>query len=198
MRHTILIVLVSLLVSGCYVQSLNVFYTDEVKVDLPELMGDWKFEIQRGDSITNKQITHWTFTANAVETYDTENTYSELDVVYFKVDGTCFMDFTAGDLREGDGECFNLFWSVGITPVHSLCQLETTTNTLTLIPLSYEWFTDRIEDETMKLSYVKSNRKDAPYIITATSEEWIAFLREYKDSEDVFNPKHKYVFTKNN
>ena len=96
MRNTILIVLLSLAVSGCYVQSLNVFCTDDTITAFPELMGEWKSEIQMGDAVTNKQITSWTFKTNKVETYDPENTYSELEVVYFKVADTYFMDFTAG------------------------------------------------------------------------------------------------------
>jgi len=199
LRNGVLIVMLGLVASGCYVQSLNVFYTDDVKVDLREIAGDWKPEIQTGESVTNKQITSWKFTTNTVETYDGDNIYSELKTVYFKVAGTYFMDFTAGDLSKGDkGNVFNGFWAAGIAPVHSLCKVDIKGDRLTLIPPDAKWFTDRIEKKKgrLSLSYVKSMDDSGNCIFTATPKEWVAFLKKYKDSEEVFNPKGIFVFTR--
>ncbi len=196
MRNTILIVLLSLAVSGCYVQSLNVFCTDDTITAFPELMGEWKSEIQMGDAVTNKQITSWTFKTNKVETYDPENTYSELEVVYFKVADTYFMDFTAGQPVKDKKEFGNFYWGAGLTRVHSLCKLDIKKSKLAIIPLNLKWFSERIKEGTLNIPYVKSKDKDSNFIFTATPEEWITFLKKYKDSEDVFNPEYKFVFTK--
>ncbi|MBM4152450.1 MAG: hypothetical protein FJ220_02870 [Kiritimatiellaceae bacterium] len=67
---------------------------------------------------------------------------------------------------------------------------------LTLIPLDLEWFTDRIKEGTLTLSWVKAKHKEGNYIFTATPEEWVTFLKKHKDSESVFNPKYKFVFKK--
>ena len=188
--------LLSLIVSGCYVQSINTFYTEDARIDLPELTGEWLSEIQMGDSVTNKQITPWTFTTNTVSTYDPENAYSQLDATYFMVDGTYFMDSTAGQPQEGGGNCGNYYWFSGITLVHTLCKLEINTNSLTMTPLNLEWFTKRIDEGKLNLPYVKSDYKDSNYIFTATPEDWIAFLKIYKDDAGVFDPKLAFVFKK--
>ena len=196
-RNGILIVMLSLIASGCYVQSLNVFYTDDAKVDLPEIVGDWKSEIQIGESVTNKQITSWTFTTNTVDTYDKANVYSELKAVYFKVGGTCFMDFTAGDLSKGDKRnVFNDYWAASVTPVHSLCKVDVKGDRLTLIAPDVTWLTDRMKKGRLNLSYVKSKDKDSNYIFTATPKEWMTFLRKHKDSEELFNTQHTFVSTR--
>ena len=194
MRNTIMLMALSLVVSGCYVQSINTFYTDNAKIDLPELTGEWISEVQMGDSVTNKQITPWTFTTNTVSTYDPYNTYSQLDVAYFIVDGTYFMDSTAGQPQKEDGNCGSMYWLSGITLVHTLCKLEIKTNSLTLTPLNLEWFTNRINEGTLSVPYVKSNYEDSNYIFTATPEDWISFLRKYKDDAGVFDPDLKFVF----
>ena len=196
MKNVILVTILSLLVSGCYVQSLNVFYTDDAKTSVPELIGEWKPEIQMGESVTNKQITSWRFTTNTVETYDEDNTYSELEVVYFKVKDSYFMDFTAGEPLKDKDSFGNFYWGAGLTLVHSLCKLEIKENELIIIPLDLEWFTDRIDEGKMTLPWVKAKHKDSNYIFTATPEEWMKFLKKHKDSNSVFNPEYKFVFMK--
>ena len=196
MRNVILILVLSLLVSGCYVQSLNVFYTDDTIAAVPDLMGEWASEIHMGESVTNEQITSWAFRTDTVDTYDGDNTYSELEVVYFKLDGTYFMDFTAGQPLKGKETFCNFFWGAGLTQVHSLCKLHIKKNRLTVIPLDIEWFTDRIKEGTLGLPNVKPKRKDSNHIFTATPEEWITFLKKHKDSGDVFNPEYRFVFAR--
>lgn len=182
----------SLLTSGCYVQSLNVFYADNTIAVIPELMGDWTSQIQMGESVTN-HITFWTFGTNTVDTYDGDNAYSELEVVYFKLDGTYFMDFTAGRPLKGRDSLGNFYWGAGLTLVHSLCKLQIENDTLTLIPLDLDWFTDSIKEGTLDIPYIRKH-KSSNYIFTATPEEWIEFLDKHKDNEMVFNPKYKFVF----
>ena len=132
-----------------------------------------------------------------METYDEKNKYAELKVVYFKIDGTYFMDVTAGRLLKDKEESGNSYWGVGVTFVHALCKIDIGKNKLTIIPLDSGWFTDRIKDGTLNLPYVKSTAEDGNEIFTATPEEWVTFLKKYKDSKDVFNPKYKFVLTRN-
>ena len=186
------------LVSGCYVQSLHVFYSDETRTAVPGIVGEWESKIQLGKELTEKNITPWTFTEDRIETYDTENRYGELEVVYFKVDGTLFVDFTAGEpFRDAE---FNtsVYWGAGITRVHSLCKVEQKEEQLTLTPLNIQWFSDRIEKDMLDLPYVKPVGPDRNFVFTATPEQWQQFLDEHKDDRDVFNPKYRFVFRKKN
>lgn len=188
-----MLLLLSLLASGCYVQSLHVFYTDDAKIDIPDLMGDWTSQVQMGKPLT-RQITSWTFNADTVDTYDEDDVYSELEVVYFKLDDTYFMDFTAGQVVKGQDSLGNSFWGIGVTFVHSLCKLQIANDTLTLIPLDLDWFEKEIQKGTMDVPYIKPDHKDANYIFTATPDVWMEFLKIHKDNEAVFNPKYQFVF----
>ena len=197
MNNIILTIMFSLLISGCYIQSLNVFYTDDAKTSIPELIGTWKPEVQMGDSVTNQKITPWRFTTDTVETYDEDNTFSELEVVYFRINDSYFIDFTAGSPLKDNDSFSNIYWSAGQTLVHSLCKLEIKGDKLTIIPLDLEWFIDRIDEEEMTPPWVKAEHEDSNYIFTATPEEWMKFLKKYKDNDSVFDPEYKFVFTKN-
>ena len=77
-----------------------------------------------------------------------------------------------------------------------MCKLDIKKSKLAIIPLNLKWFSERIKECTLNIPYVKSKDKDSNFIFTATPEEWITFLKKYKDSEDVFNPEYKFVFTK--
>jgi hypothetical protein len=131
-----------------------------------------------------------------VDTYDEQNTYSELEVVYFKLGDTYFMDFTAGQPQQDEDAFGNVYWGAGITIVHSLCELEIKKNKLTMTPLALEWFTDRIDEGALNVPWVKAKHKDSNYIFTATPEEWITFLEKHRDTDGVFDPEYKFVFTK--
>jgi len=194
----ILMLILSLVVSGCYVQSLNVFYTEDAETEIPALMGEWNSRIQMGESVTNKQIKSWAFSTNTVDTYDSDNKYSQLEVVYFKVGDSYFMDFTAGEpvTAKDSDPCCNFYWGAGLVLVHSLCKLEIKKNELIIIPLDLEWFTDKIDEEKMTLSWVKAKHENSNYVFTATPSEWMTFLKKHKDSSAVFNQKHQFVFTK--
>ena len=199
MRKVFLLMMLCFLISGCIVRSINSFYTDSYEVTIPELMGVWKSEIQLGDSTKGKDIDPWTFSKNTIDSYDLDNTPSELYATYFKIEGIYFMDVGPGRRPEGFKELINAYWHVGVMPVHFLFKLEIKDNKLRLIPFNPDWFTDRIEDGTvLKLPFVRveSGRHIENFICTATSEEWIAFLKKHKDNEEVFWPEANFVFRK--
>lgn len=193
MKRITMLLLLSLLASGCYVQSLHEFHTSDAVVEIPDLAGDWAVVLQMGKAPTN-QITCWTFSANIVDTYDGDNIFSELEVVYFQLDDTRFMDFTAGQPAKGQHTLGNAYWNAGITPVHSLCKLILADDTLTLIPLDLSWFDAQIKDGTLPLPHIKPNHPNANYIFTATPGDWTHFLRTHKDNNEVFNPKFQFTF----
>jgi len=196
MKKIILPLLLSVFLSGCYVQSLYKFYTDDLKIELPQIVGDWTSEILMGEDVSNKKISPWKFTQqNTIETYDKDNRYSELEVVYFRIGDNIFIDFTAGNpLRESRDFC-NFFWGAGITLTHSLCKVSIEDNNLIIIPLNIKWFEDRIEKKKLGLSFVKAD-KDSNYIFTAPTNQWILFLKKYADDQDVFDEEYRFVFKK--
>ncbi len=145
-----------------------------------------------GNDVSNKKITSWKFTEKSIETYDEENIYSKLDVVYFKVGDNHFIDLTAGEPKFET----NFYWGAGLTLVHSLCKIEIDKDTLTITPLDIEWFTDKIKNKQLNISYVKAIHEDSNYIFTSTPKEWVAFLIKYGNDPDLFNEEYRFVFKK--
>ena len=187
----LMLTLLSLL-SGCYVQSLHVFYSKETIVEVPEILGEWELKTEMGSDVREKSITPWRFTEERVETYDESNRFSELEVVYFRINGWLFMDFTAGEPFQDQDFDTNFYWGAGITRVHSLCKVQIDDGKLVLIPPDPEWFTKRFETNSLpELPHIKT--KDSNFIFTATTEQWHEFLRKHADTTAVFNPKYRFV-----
>ena len=195
MKNKVLLLLLCVFLSGCYVQSLNKFYTDDLKIEIPQIVGEWISIIHMGKDVSNKNISQWKFTKDKIETYDEDNKYAELEVVYFKIGDNLFMDFTAGKPSKASDDIGNFFWGAGVTLVHSLCRVTFRDGNLVMTPLNVEWFEDRIKEKKLDLSFVKAD-KDSNYIFTAPPEQWITFLKTYANDKDVFSEKYKFVFKK--
>jgi hypothetical protein len=188
--------LLCILLSGCYVQSLNKFYTDDLKVELPQITGEWISTIHFGDDVSNKKISPWKFTENAIETYDSDDKYSELEVVYFRIGNNLLMDYTAGEPSKDDSKsCGNVFWSTGIALTHSLCRIIIKDDSLIMIPMNIEWLAEKIENKTLTLSFIKAD-KDSNYIFTASSEQWVEFLKTHADDKGLFDEDLRFEFKK--
>jgi len=192
--RALLLLFCGLLLSGCYIQSLNKFYTDDLKIELPRIEGEWISIIQMGDDVSSKKnISPWKFTKDKIETYDENNKYSELEVVYFKIGDDLFMEFTAGRPSKSSGDVGNLFWSAGLTVTYSVCRITFIDDNLIIIPLNYKWFEDRMKEKKLDLNCVKT---DSNCIFTAPAEKWISFLKKYGSDKDVFSESCKFVFKK--
>jgi hypothetical protein len=205
MKNKVLLIFFCFLLSGCYIQSLNKFYTNDLKIELPQISGEWIPLNPEGKDVSDKSIPPWKFSnyegnsEGTIDTFDVEfkgnNKYSELEVAYFKIGDNIFMDYTAGELsghRLLHGEIGNFFWTTGVTITHSVCKIIFENDHLIIIPINYKWFEDRINENTMNLSFIRTDN----YIFTATTEQWVSFLKTYGSDKDVFSEKNKFVFKK--
>jgi hypothetical protein len=177
-----------LILCGCYVQSLNPFYTDKNKIALAEINGDWFSTVQIGKSVANKKVAPWRFTQKTVTTFDEDNVCSVLDVVYFKAGKNTFIDVTAGAPMRSE----NIFWNSGVILAHTVCRIEQANEEMTITPLNYKWVKDNLKE--IGLSYVQPKAKDSNFIFTCTSEDWEKFLEKYGDNKEAFNPDCAFVF----
>jgi len=151
--------------------------------------------MQMGEDVSDKKISPWSFTEDKIETYDKNDAFSELEVVYFKVGDSFFMDFTAGIPLKGSKEIGNIFWGAGVTPTHSLCKLAIDNRVLIIIPMNFEWIEKQIKEKRLKLSFVKAD-KDSNYIFTAPTKQWVSFLKTHSDDKNVFDEKYRFVLKK--
>ena len=81
----------ALLLSGC-VQSLNPFYTDDVRIAMPELNGKWTL---LDDAGRPKQQKDWVFEDGRILTYSEKGGSGILDATWFKVGDQLYIDTTA-------------------------------------------------------------------------------------------------------
>ena len=203
MKIKVLLLLSCFLLSGCFIQSLNKCYTDDLKIELPQISGEWISLIQQGNDVSDKNILPWKFpkyernsdSGDTIETYDSNNEYSELDVAYFKIGDNIFMDFTAGNPSRQNASMGNAFWWYGVTRTHSVCKIIFANDNLIIMPLNYKWFEDKIKKKTMNLSFIQAD-KDSYRIFTATAEQWVSFLKTYGSDKDLFSEEYKFVFKK--
>lgn len=184
-----------LLLSGCFVQSISPFYTDDLKTDVPEIIGKW-VPIALGEKKDVQNVMPWTCTQNTIESYDANNNFAEIDVTYFTLENVLYVDYTAGELKDKNGkQVGNTYWNTVMRPVHWLCKVTLSNDTLRFTPLSMGWFQDNVKNDTLPLPYVTQKKSDG-IIITATTKQWVNFLQAYGGKKELFDEKQELVFTR--
>lgn len=181
------------LLSGCVVQSLQPFYTDERIVQMPRINGRWFMTKKLGEDVRHESIKEWIIQDGQVITYDKELKNGELEAVFFKIDGHLFLD-TYPESPEKE----NAWWGYHVYGMHTVCKVEMEGNSiLRLIPLDYEWLKEQIVEEKIILAH-ENIVKDHFVLYTAASREWIAFLKSYKNNNQAFSLENEMIFERRN
>ncbi|MBI3987568.1 MAG: hypothetical protein HY343_11640 [Lentisphaerae bacterium] len=190
-RYFIISVSVMLVaLTGSCVRSLFSFYTDDAKIKMPALNGAWRMLDEHG---TPKMQKPWVFKDNEILTYSEKGGSGVLEVVYFKINDTIFMDTSP---QESDSTIVSEWWSLHTFPCHYVSKIETNGNRLTVIPLDFKWLAQALQDGRVDLPAQKDpkNGKDGPLLYTASPEQWMAFLKTHGANAEAFPPKGAYVF----
>ena len=164
---------------GCIVQSLHPFYTAKAVIESPVENGEWTMLDKTGKPEMPRP---WKFENDKITVCDEHGASGILKVVYFKVGDKIFMDAIADE--PGEGVCS--WWALHLTPVHTVCQVEIQDHHLTLTPIDYEWIEKALKDKTAKIPHLERNEQDF-LVFTASSEEWMAFLKTHIDDNKVFS-----------
>jgi hypothetical protein len=182
------LLILCLILAGCYIQSVHPFYLPKMVINLPEISGDWRV-IRHGEGyIQFAEYVPWRFDGNSVEIVDDKGVRSRIKTVYFKVANTIFLDSTATDPDEQGG--LGKYWVAHVYPVHLLCKVIIEGDTLTLIPLDYGWFEKNAKKLKNKIPFLEA---DGALIFSATSRQWESFLKKYKDAQGVFDEGNSYI-----
>lgn len=184
----ILSVMLAALLGSC-VRSLNPFYTDNAKIELPGLNGTWQMLEENG---TPKKQKPWVFKDNEIMTYSEKGGSGVLEVVYFKSNDTVFMDTSP---HESDSAVISDWWTLHLVPCHYVGKVETNGNRLIVIPLNFKWMTRAVKEGTVSLPVVKSE-KDEPLLFNASPDQWMDFLKTHGTNAEAFPPKDAYVLVK--
>jgi hypothetical protein len=182
--------LLASLLSGCFIQSFQPFYTDEVVVDLPSIIGEWMM-VKMGDrDVTKSHPQPWVFRDGEVTTFD-ENIDSILKVKYFRVKKITFIDLFPSDPDKTKGP--NGWWAIHTIPVHSVCKVELSGNTLIITPLNGSWVKKMLKGKEISLSNVVVGTGDQ-IALTTSSSELVQFLEKYGSNASAFPTSESYLF----
>jgi hypothetical protein len=186
---TIFAVLVAVL-SGCIVQSIQPFYTEESVMELSSIEGKWRLVTIEGKG-AEKQERPWEFTKDEIETYDGDIS-SRIKVMYFRVLDAVLADVTVAPLPNDQGP--NVWWTIHVMPVHSLWRVDLSGDSLALTPLNYTWMRNLLAKKKTVLSHTRSDDKDFRTLLTGSSKELTAFLQKNVTNPSAFIRTESYVF----
>jgi len=179
------------LLSGCFIQSFQPFYTDDLALDIPAVSGKWLL-VKKGNKDVSKDYPQpWVFTDNEITTFE-HNVSSILDVQYFMVADVTFVDLAPSEPDKDKGP--NGWWAIHTVPVHSVCKVELQADTLTLTPLNGEWIEEMLEEKKISLSFVTVDSDDDQIVLTSSSEELVKFLKQYGSNAEAFPDNASHYF----
>ncbi|HPN84143.1 MAG TPA: hypothetical protein PK821_02295 [Victivallales bacterium] len=178
------LILLSVFMFGCAIQSLNPFCFPEDAISVPEINGKWKPVYENLEE--GKRVEDWNIEADRIICYDENNVKSILSVKFFKIEKILFADLTAGEPVE-DKALFNGYWAACVVPVHVVAKFAVSGDELRIIPADYLAVKQKIEEGIIKLSHVK--RADGGILLTADTESLKKFISDFKDDAEVFQQK---------
>ena len=184
---------VSMLLSGCFIRSLNPFYTDGSVIELPAAKGQWKFVERGNENLSDKYKEPWIFTEDTIETFE-KGVKSTLNAKYFTIENDIFVDLSPAEPDEG--KIPNEWWAIHVMPVHSVCKVDIADDTLSLTPLNGELIAKLMEKKEFALSYVSTDPDGDEFILTASSKDLMAFLKKYKNEPEAFPKDNCHVFNR--
>ena len=181
------------ILSGCVVFSLEPFFTKSNKIMTPEyIISEWIPVMLEGNDVSGQDINLWKFENNKVLSFDTKNIAGEISITFFKVNDQLFCDTQA---ESPDNEKLNQYWLYHLYPFHCLCKVSYQNDTLTFLPLNYEWIKGNVKEGKIKVPFVEWKSEDT-ILFTATSEQWESFIKEYGDDQEAFSEEFAFVFRK--
>jgi hypothetical protein len=186
----LLMLCISVAMAGCIVQSLHPFYTEDALIELPQIHGEWLLTRDDSGDVSGANIPPWRFTSNRIKAFDGRSLEAKLEVKYFSIEDTVFIDITAGDPFTSS---VNEIWAMHVAPVHTAAKVTIKKDTLILTPLNYDWIDAALNAKETSLPIIKLESAKMT-VFNANSETWMAFLKEHKDDREIFAEKLQYVF----
>lgn len=181
-----------LLLSGCWVYSVEPLYDEHLLKSDPDLVfdqtiaGDWGYT--DGDCL-------WILTVisegQAYAMTMAPSTGCKPDEKIARYQGHVLMlgSHRFLDVRQQPDQLCDL-----CLPVHSFFLISRESDALTLIPISRDWLAKALEEKKVKLTYLGELGKSSDVTLTASPKELKDFVRKYADDKSVFNPASDLTF----
>jgi hypothetical protein len=177
-KYLLVILLISLILAGCVVSSLNPLYTDKDLILLPGLEGTW---------IDNDK-NFWTF--NKAEDNSYQMTYSRdtelkenaevFDAHLVRLENQIFMDLfpREGAFRDNKGMMAGHY-----IPTHTISKVQLNGDNLQINMLNPEWIKE-MNDERMV--FIGHEQVKDGFLLTANSSDLQKFISTYADDSIAF------------
>ncbi len=174
------------MISGCVVQSISPFFTQDLVVEVPNLYGRWMLKKSPFEEGTDKP---WMFSKDSIIIPCDKGDVASLSARYFKVKDVVFLDTIAAEPQEN----ISLWWMFHISPMHTVSKVIPGEDTLRVIPLNASWLNDAVKNKSVTLPSVwREEMKE--HVFMASSAEWIAFLEKYGSDPEAFPDDNAFVF----
>lgn len=182
------LVLAVFMLAGCVVHSVNPFYTRDLITEMPGLYGQWMLTKSTFREGTEKP---WTFSKDAIMIPGDKGTVTTIVARFFRVSDMLFLDTTAAEPQED----MSIWWTLHISPMHTVSKVLGDEKTLRIIPLNASWMEKAVKDKTIALPSVWHEEGKA-HLFTASSAEWVEFLKKYGSDPQAFPEKDAFVFVR--
>lgn len=172
--------------AGCVVHSINPFYTRDLITDIPALYGQWMLRESVFKEGTDKP---WIFSKDSIIIPGIKGASATLSARFFKVNDMVFLDTIAADPQED----VSLWWTLHISPMHTVSKVVVSDNMFRVIPLDASWMEESVKNKTVTLPSVW-HEEQKMHLFTASGAEWVEFLKKYGSDPNAFPEKDAFVF----
>jgi len=191
-RITVILTTIAFFLSGCIVQSLHPFFTESTRVKVPsKIKGVWVQDESASQEKPAEIIASWLLDETEVTIYDDKGVGTYLKVNYFKVGDTLFADIT---VDQNDYTKFDNLMYDHLIPVHSVVKVEFTEDKLHITSLNHSWMEHQLKNGKISLQSTPypEDLKEYYRLYTASPENWITFLKKYKNDKVAFPDERRY------
>lgn len=185
------LILASILISGCVVQSIGPYGTKDNLAEVPlQIIGKWKAIQLLGDDVSDKSLSNWEFLKDGVTSFDSSNTKCTLVSQYFKINNELFCSIAANNHDNING-----LFQLNTFPVVTCHKVIYTKDDLIFIPLNFEKIKKLIANKELN-NFVRSGCDGNLILFTEPPETWSTILRKYSNDNELFDTKLQCKFTK--
>jgi hypothetical protein len=181
-RPILIFVSCALLASiGCYVQSIQPLYTDDIVAFAPELVGTWVADEDEEYVFTVSDTTRGTYTLIGDEAGAT----ARFGAVLLELGGAKFLD-----IYPEAPENKNSFYMDHLLRVHNILRVELDADTLWAADFDAEWLQTAAEKKKINIPHIPF---DGAILLTASTKELQAFVGKYAKTREAFSEPAKFV-----
>ncbi|MBL8012754.1 MAG: hypothetical protein JNN05_02795 [Candidatus Omnitrophica bacterium] len=166
------------LLTGCVVGSIHPFYTPDRVVQRPDLYGRWDFDESRKPQANSQTI----ISDGKVTIFDDKGKPLDAKITFFQIEDSLFVD-----IYPDQGELKVKLVGDQPPPVHLVALIRLEQDKIRFNELNYDWLSKEVESKRINLRFTRMS-ENTDILFTPTSEEWVEFLKKYRQDPNAFPP----------